>query len=131
MADKDNMKSAPPEALDSLNDLAEAMAPAVQPDTPPQWVEKTVPLIHPIDGPEGKIESLTFREPDVEALERIEELDIQKGDRIKVRHLRVIAAALSRQPDDLIRRVHASDFEKVTEAIVPFLEFAVSAEASS
>lgn len=92
----------------------------------PVWPSTTVPLDYPVTGPQGEeIASLTFSEPDVEALERIETLDLQEGEKIKVRHLRAIAAALSRQPDDVIRSLNARDFGRVSEAIVPFLEFAV------
>ncbi len=98
----------------------------------PSWPETTVTLLHPVTGPDGEqIASLTFREPDVEALEKIEDIDAKEGEKIKVRHLRVIAAALSRQPDDVIRKINARDFGKVSEALVPFLEYAVTRAPSS
>lgn len=93
-----------------------------------EWPKATVTLARPVKGADGEeIASLTFLEPDVEALERIEDLDVQEGEPIKVRHLRHIAAALSRQPDEVIKRLHARDFAKVTEALTPFLEYAVRA----
>jgi|GEM_PF-2270197 len=92
----------------------------------PKWPDATVALTHPVKGADGEdITALTFLEPDVEALERLEDLDVQDGERIKIRHLRYIAAALSRQPDEVIKRINARDFAKVTEAITPFLEYAV------
>jgi hypothetical protein len=98
----------------------------------PIWKTATVALDHPVSVPDGpEIASLTFSEPDVEVLERIEELDLAEGQKIKVRHLRVIAAALSRQPDDVIRALHARDFGKVVEAIAPFLEYLVRKEEPS
>lgn len=115
-------------AKDDAADLprsAPAPAPAPPQDRSP-WPEVTIPLRHPIKGVDGaEITSLTFSEPDVEALERMEDLEPAEGERLKVRHLRAIAGALSRQPDDLIRRLRASDFTRVVEAMKPFLEYLV------
>jgi hypothetical protein len=96
------------------------------------WPETSVTLTHPITGADGtEIRVLTFREPDVEALEKIETVDAAEGEQIKVRHLRAIAAALSRQPDEVIRRINARDFARIAEAIAPFLQGAAAAPQSS
>jgi hypothetical protein len=112
-----------------------AAAPAAAEKAGPKhvpWPTMTVTLEHPVTDEDGaEIAAISFHEPDVEALERLEEIDAAEGERLKVRHLRFIAAVLSRQPDAVIRKVHAKDFAKIVEAISPFLEYVVKAAPPS
>lgn len=79
-----------------------------------EWKSKSVPLTHPIpegEGSDKKITAITLFEPDVEALEKIEDLGIEAGKKLSVKQIRGAIAAMSRLDDDVIKKLHRSDFE--------------------
>lgn len=103
----------------------EAASPEASDNAAPIWPEAHVDLDHPIpDGKGGEIKRITFREPDVEALETMEELELVRGEPLKIRHLRIISAALSRLPNETIKKINSRDFTRLAEALAPFLEAA-------
>jgi len=89
----------------------------------PPWPEIRHTLRFPITPPGGEVVSeVVCREPDVEALERIDNLGMVEGQPLKVAQIRGIIAALSGLPDDVIRKMHKTDFAGLTEKVVPLLE---------
>lgn len=116
-----------------MNDLADKPEATASPDASsnaaPIWPETFVDLDFPIpDGKGGTIKRITFHEPDVEALETMEELDLVEGKPLKVRHIRIISAALSRLPNETIKKINSRDFTRLAEALAPFLEAAGGAD---
>lgn len=92
-----------------------------KPTSKPMWAEVKLTLSHPIETAEGMLSEITLREPDVEALERIDDLAMTEGQRLRVAQVRGIIAALSGQPDDVIKKLHKGDFAAIGEAAVPLL----------
>lgn len=93
-----------------------------------KWKEVRHTLAHPVEGEAGQITEIVLREPDVEALERIDDMSLAEGQKIKIAQLRAIIAALSRLPDETIKRLHKDDFTVLGELAVPLLD--MEAEAS-
>mgnify|MGYP001106100179 CR=1 FL=1 len=96
------------------------------------WKTVTHKLKFPIEFDGEKIEKITLREPDVEALEQIDELDIQPGKPIRVRQMRGMIAALGDAPDAALGKLHRDDLVALGELIAPLLDSAEpeTAEAS-
>lgn len=87
---------------------------------PPVWGVKTVPLLFPLDGPNGKITEITLREPDAEQIEEIEEISLkEKRQTVVLRHT---FAILSGVPADALKRLNARDYTAIAEAAGPLLE---------
>jgi hypothetical protein len=107
---------------------AAAVAPIAAPEpavaAAPVWKEIRHPLTHPIPDPETgeMITEIVMREPDVEALERIDGLGMEEGKRMKVSQIRGLIAALSGLPDATIGKMHKNDFAAIGEEAVPLLE---------
>lgn len=99
-----------------MSDAAEAKAVA--------WPEISISLKHPIEHMGTTVTRLTLREPDVEALERIETLGLVAGKNPTVAQTRGIIAALSGvagDADGLIKRLHKDDFAALAGHLVPLL----------
>jgi hypothetical protein len=77
---------------------------------------------HPIEAEGKTFASITLREPDVDALEAIDELGIEPGVRMKVRQVRGMLVILGDMPDEAVGKMHRDDFAKVSEMIVPLLD---------
>lgn len=94
---------------------------AAAPD--PAWPEIRHPLLHPVpvEGTE-KLREIVLREPDVEALERIDALNLKPGEALSISQLRAVIAALSNQPDATIKKLHQADFRALGEKAAPLLE---------
>lgn len=87
------------------------------------WAEVTHTLAHPLPAGEGdKIVSITLREPDVEALEAIDNLGLEAGKPLRIREISAIIAALSGVPIEAVRKMHKSDFTALGALAVPLLE---------
>lgn len=89
-----------------------------------EWKSETVPLTHPISGAgdsSQKITSITLHEPNVEALELIQEAGFTEGAQPTVKQLRTAIAALARIDPDLLLTLHRDDFTKLAEKAVPFV----------
>lgn len=94
-----------------------------------EWKTETVTLTHPIPAGEGsdqKITSITLFEPDVEALEKIEDLNFKEGEKLTVKQIRGAIAALSRLDDDVIRKLHRDDFNALGNAFPPLFSGSAS-----
>lgn len=87
-----------------------------------EWRSLKVDLDYPVAGPNGLVQSLDFREPDAEALERIDTAQAASGT-ASVRFLieMVRAVLVDHALEDVIPRLHRDDFEKVAEALAPFV----------
>lgn len=96
------------------------------------WKTVTHNLKFPVDHEGAKIEKITLREPDVEALEAIDELEIEPGKPIRVRQMRGMIAALGDAPDAALGKLHRDDLAALGELIAPLLDSAEpeTAEAS-
>ena len=79
-------------------------------------------LKHPIEVEGKTLTSITLHEPDVDDLERIDDLSIEPGVRIKVRQLRGMIEILGDLPPEAVGKVHRDDFVKVTALVVPLLD---------
>lgn len=78
-------------------------------------------LTGPIDHEEKTYGAITVREPDVDALEEIEELGIEEGKKPTLRQLRGIISALADAPHEVIGKLHRDDFTALVELTVPLL----------
>lgn len=85
------------------------------------WKTVTHKLKFPLEFDGEKIEKITLREPDVEALEQIDELDIQPGKPIRVRQMRGMIEALSDVPGDALKKMHSDDLTALGELLAPLL----------
>ena len=87
-------------------------------------VAKTVrhDLKHPVEADGKAFASITLREPDIEALEAIDDLAIEPGVRIKVRQLRSMIEILGDLPPEVVGKIHRDDFAKITVLVVPLLD---------
>jgi len=86
-----------------------------------EWKKIVCQLAHPIKVGELSLTELTLFDPDVDAMEAIDELGMVEGQPISVKQMRGAIAALSRQPLDLIGKLHREDFTAVMEKAVPLL----------
>lgn len=85
------------------------------------WKLKAIPLQHPISVGENTVAAVVLRDPDLNALEAIDELGLQENVSPTVSQLRGIVVALSDQPDEIVGKLHRDDFATITEEIAPFL----------
>jgi hypothetical protein len=83
----------------------------------PAWAEIKLSLTFPIDG----FDSLTFREPNGEALEAIENLGIEPGSAPTIGQTMGIISALSGLHIDDIRKLNHRDIKAASEVMVPLL----------
>ena len=88
----------------------------------PKWEEFTHPLLYPVPTEGQTLASVTFREPDGEALEAIDNLNLDPGKPMRVSQVLGIIAALSGIPIDTVRKFHARDIRALGEAASPLLE---------
>lgn len=82
----------------------------------------TYALKHPVTVDGEAYVTITIYEPNVAALEAIDDIGIVEEERPRIRHLRLVLAALTRIPNKVIGELHRSDFEALVEIAVPFLE---------
>lgn len=82
----------------------------------------TYTLKHPITVDDETYVTITVYEPNVAALEAIDDIGIVDEERPRIRHLRQVIAALTRIPNKVIGELHRDDFEALVEMAVPFLE---------
>lgn len=66
--------------------------------------------------------TITLREPDVDALEKIDDLDIADGGRPKIRQMRCMIAALADVSDTAIGKMHRDDLMALGELLGPLLD---------
>ena len=91
------------------------------------WKEIPLSLLHPVKVGERSVSTITLYEPNVEALEALEDaglFDGKPGDDPKplsVKQMRAALVALSRESEETIRGLHAADFAKAGESIAPLL----------
>lgn len=86
-----------------------------------EWKTVTHRLKYPVVVNGERIEQITLREPDVEALEKIDDLGIEEGKELKVRQLRGIIEAIGDAPDGAIGKLHRADIEALGNLAVPLL----------
>jgi len=115
-----------PEKHAAATTPAESNLAAPDANTAPEWPEVRHTLRFPIPG-DPPIKEIVLREPDLEALERIEEaglnFDPGKPDKgLTIRQLRPIIAALSGLPDDRLKRMHVKDVLALSELMAPLLD---------
>ena len=77
------------------------------------WKKVTVSLTHPIMTEDGEIKSLTLLEPNVEALEEIDELELSTDKNPSIRQLRRIIEILGNLPDGAAKSMSRTDFHGV------------------
>ncbi|MCR6673222.1 hypothetical protein [Devosia ginsengisoli] len=96
------------------------------PASTPVWAEKphTLKFPVPVDGGDP-ITVVIIYEPDSEALERIEALNMQPGVNPTVAQTRGVVEAMSRLPDGALKKAHFSDIKALGGIAGPFLEAAV------
>lgn len=101
-------------------------APASAAPAPAVWNEAPYSFIFPVAQPNGEtITNITIREPDAEALERIDALGIEEGRKPTVAQGRCIMEALAGLDDGALKKMHAKDFTALMELSGPFLEGAM------
>ncbi|EPE98441.1 phage tail assembly protein [Rhizobium grahamii] len=83
----------------------------------PAWATITYPLIFPV----GDLTTLTFSEPNGEALEAIDELGIEEGKTPSVRQTMGLISALSGVPVETIRKFNQRDIKGAANALVPLV----------
>ena len=86
------------------------------------WKTATHVLKFPIAIGDKTIAAITLREPDLEALEIIDDLGIEAGKAVKVRHLRGLIEALGDAPSEAVGKLHCSDLAALGELLAPLLE---------
>lgn len=89
-----------------------------------EWKTKTITLLHPIKVGELSLSSITLREPDLEAMEKIEEIGFEDGVQPTVKQVRLAIEALCGLDDQqlpLIKRLHKDDFAAVGAEVAPLL----------
>ena len=62
-----------------------------------------------------------LREPDIDGLEKIDDLGLTEGAPIKVSQIRAIIAILSGLPDETVKKFYKRDFAAVGEKLLPLL----------
>ena len=86
------------------------------------WNSVNILLAHPVSGPDGAVFIVTMREPDIEALEKIDNLGITSDKPMKVSQIKGVIVALTGLPEAVVNRIHRDDFTAIGEAAVPLLE---------
>lgn len=87
----------------------------------PKWADVTVTLTHPLLYGERSVTSITLREPDLEALEKLDDLGLKEDEKPTVRQCRAMIQALSREPDELLSKLHRADVLALVEAMAPLV----------
>lgn len=95
------------------------------------WKTATHALKFPITVGEKTYAAITLREPDVEALEAIDDLGIEPGKALKVRHMRGIIEALGDAPSEAVGKLHRDDLAALGELLGPLLDGAEAEAAAS
>ncbi len=113
-----------------VTEVVEDTSPVVEPEVisseVEEWPSISVTLNYPVDIPgHGKPKKLVFREPDVEALERIEALNLKEGAQVKLFEVRAIAEALAGFPEGSLKKLNHRDIKKVSEEVAPFFQVAL------
>lgn len=106
----------------ALAETRSPAAPAASVAATQKWKEVRYALVYPVEGEDGLLTEIVLREPDVEALERIDDISLAEGHKIKIAQLRAIIAALSRLPDETVKKLHKEDFTALGELAVPLLD---------
>lgn len=86
------------------------------------WQSKTHVLKFPVIIEGKTIAAITLREPDVDALEKIDGLGLKEGVPPNVKQVRGIIEALADQPGIVIGKLNKADFQALGELAVPLLE---------
>lgn len=86
-----------------------------------EWKSKTIQLLHPIKVGELSLTEVTLREPDLEAMEKIEEIGFEEGVQPTVKQVRLAIEALSGLETDKVKRLHKDDFAAVGAEVAPLL----------
>jgi hypothetical protein len=95
------------------------------------WKTITHTLTHPINCAGKTYDRITLREPDVDALEAIEELGLEEGAKMGIKQLRGVIVALCDLDDAAIGKMHRTDLMAMGELIAPLLSGSESDEAPS
>lgn len=85
------------------------------------WKTVTHTLAYPVMIGDKRTSAVTLREPDVDALEAIEELGIEEGGQPKISQLRGMIAAMSDVSNEVIGKMHRDDLTGLGELLVPLL----------
>lgn len=86
-----------------------------------QWKTETLVLKYLVTIDDKTYSSITVREPDVEALEKIEELGVVEGAKTTIRQTRGMIAALADVPEAVILKLHRFDLMAVGELLAPLV----------
>lgn len=86
------------------------------------WKTTVHVLTHPIHFEGKDYAAITMREPDVDALEAIEELGITEGKNPSIKQVRGIIAALADFSSVVIGKMHRDDLTALSEHLAPLLE---------
>lgn len=86
------------------------------------WKSTKLTLVYPIAFDGKDVTELTIGEPDVDAVEVIEEAGFKVGEPPTVAQLRAVIGALAHVPNELIGKLHRSDFQNAVEVATPLLE---------
>lgn len=86
------------------------------------WKKSTHVLKYPVtvDGKEHA--AVTLREPDVDALEAIEELGISESGNPTIKQMRGMIVALADVPSAVIGKLHRDDLASLGELLAPLLD---------
>lgn len=86
------------------------------------WKIATHVLKFPVTVGDMAAAAVTLREPDVEALEAIDELGIVPGAALRVKQMRGIIEALGDAPPEVIGKLHRDDLAALGELLGPLLD---------
>lgn len=100
-----------------------------------EWKTLTVELAYPVESSsKGTVSKLMFREPDAEALERIDDAQASAaatgGGNIRVARTIVQALLIDHDLEELVPRLHRDDFNKIAEALSPFAKGSTNSAGS-
>lgn len=86
-----------------------------------QWKTETHTFKYPVIVDDTTYTTITLREPDVDALEKIEALGVTDGSEPTLSQLRGTIAAVADLPNEVIGKIHRDDFLVLGEMIAPLL----------
>lgn len=95
------------------------------------WKTASHELKFPVEMEGSKVTKITLREPDVEALEAIDELGIEPGKPMRIKHIRGIIETLGDAPAGTIGKLHRTDIAALGELLGPLLEDPETEEATT
>jgi hypothetical protein len=87
----------------------------------PKWSEISVPLKHPLIAGDQTITAVTLREPDLEALEKIDDLGLAEDGKPNMRQTRGLIEALSGLDGEIVKKLNRNDVLAIVEAMSPLL----------